>query len=99
MNHRDAITVLVDQAIAAMNAQLPASRRLPDSPTLALVGEGCGVESLTLMGLIVDIEDRVMDAFGTEVALADLVGLPLEDNPFRSRQALEAAIAGMVDGR
>lgn len=99
MNQRDAVTRLIDQAIAAMNAQLPAPRRLPDTPALAFVGEGCGVESLTLMGLIVDIEERVMDAFGTELALADLLGLPLDSNPFRSRAALEDAIAGMVGGR
>ncbi|MEN1939582.1 hypothetical protein WCE41_03280 [Luteimonas sp. MJ246] len=99
MTTRDSVAAILDQAIDAMNAQLPPARTLEKSPAFALVGSGSKVESLTLMGLVVDIEDRLMDAFGVELPLADMIGLPLEQNPFRSLAALADALAEGVDAR
>ncbi|MBJ6984064.1 hypothetical protein [Luteimonas sp. MC1750] len=99
MSTRDTVLAVLRQSIDAINAQLPAARRLGTSPDQALVGAGSGVESLTLMGLVVDIEDRLMDAFDLELPLADMLGLPLEHNPFRSLDALASELAGRVEAR
>ncbi|MEN1927870.1 hypothetical protein WCE37_02515 [Luteimonas sp. MJ250] len=99
MTTRDAVVAILGQAIDTMNAQLPPARKLEKSPAFALVGTGSTVESLTLMGLVVDIEDRLMDAFGFELPLADMIGLPLEQNPFRSLDALADALAEGVAAR
>ena len=46
-----------------------------------------------LMNLVVETEARMADDFGLEVALADLLGLPLEENPLRTLGALADDLA------
>lgn len=93
MTTRDSIVDLLHRAIDAVNAQLPSARKLAKSPDFPLVGPDSTVESLTLMSLIVDAEERIHDETGVELMLADGIGLPLEHNPFRTLDSLASDIA------
>lgn len=98
MNTRDTVVAILHDAIEATNQQLPAAQRLQPSPALALVGPGSSVDSLTLISLVVETEERLQASFGTEILLGDMIGLPQEENPFRSLDALADALASRIPG-
>jgi acyl carrier protein len=90
---RSAILAMLYRVIDAINLQRTKARRLEKSPELPLVGPGSTLDSLMLMNLIVETESRLLDDFGLEVSLADLVGLPRDENPFRTLGALADYLA------
>ena len=92
----DTVLAILFEAVDATNLQLPASRRLAASPELALVGPASGVDSLTLVSFVVEAEDRLNAAFGTDLLLGDMIGLPPQENPFRSLDRLADALAARV---
>ena len=70
--------------IDVLNEQLPKDRKLEKSPELALVGPDSAIDSLMLINLVVETEGRIAEKFGCEVMLVDLLGLPPQNNPFRT---------------
>ena len=99
MTHRDSIVDLLHRAIDSINAQLPTAKKMAKSPDFPLIGPHSSVESLTLMSFIVDAEERIHDELGIELVLSDHIGLPLEENPFRTLDSLASDIAMRLDPR
>jgi D-alanine--poly(phosphoribitol) ligase subunit 2 len=96
---RSAVLTMLYRVIDALNLQRTKTRKLEKSPELLLVGPGSSLDSLMLMNLIVETESRLLDDFGLEVSLADLIGLPQDQNPFRTLGALADYLAmGASDG-
>ncbi len=90
---RSAIVETLYRVIDAINGQLPKGKKLPKALDVPLLGPGAALDSLMLMNLVVETEARMADDFGLEVALADLLGLPLEENPLRTLGALADDLA------
>lgn len=57
--------------IEMINEQLPADDRIVAAAGTKLVGDGVSLESLTLINLIVEIEERVAVSSGTRLAVLD----------------------------
>jgi hypothetical protein len=93
---RAAIVAALHRVVDAVNAQLPKGRRLAKAPETVLVGPGGTLDSLMLMNLVVETEGRMQEDFGLQVGLADVIGLPAEENPFRTLGTLTDHLAALA---
>jgi acyl carrier protein len=91
MDHEQVLRIVYD-AIDVVNQQLPASKRLDKSPDTVIVGAGGSLDSLGIVTLVILLEEKVGEAFGTTVQLLDEQML-VEDSPFQSIGALAHYIA------
>lgn len=58
--------------VRELNRQLPLDEQLPAAASSPILGEGSGLDSLSIVNLMVAVEDRVRERFGLEVSLLDL---------------------------
>jgi len=75
---------LVYKAVDEVNAQNPSSPPVEKSPETRLLDSQGGVDSLTLVNLVVAIEQIVFDETGQSIALADESIFSSSDNPLKS---------------
>ena len=68
------------------------------SPDFPLFGEGAVIDSLTLVNIIVDIEESLLTKFNKSVCLTDDEAVFREPSPFTSIMTLVNYIAELVDG-
>lgn len=66
----DEIRTLVNDCLARINEQLSAADRIAMADETVLVGAG-GLESLTLINLMVELEEGVQATFGRRVAILE----------------------------
>jgi acyl carrier protein len=90
------ILQLIYEVIDEMNEQRPAAARLEKSPTTILFGANGQLDSLGLVNLITLTEQKVEDAFGTTVVLADERALSQEESPFQTVASLSAYICSVL---
>ena len=88
---RDDIQGIVLAAMAAVNEAREPDRRLVVGPEAPLFGSGSPLDSLGLVGLLVDVEDALRDR-GLEVELSDARAMSQTRSPFRDVPALVAYI-------
>ena len=67
----DAIAAIVFDAVDDLNKQLPRNKRLDKSPGTRLAGPGGQLDSLGLVNLMVNTEQKLETALGLEVMLAE----------------------------
>jgi len=92
--------VLEDIIYPAMNelkAGTPELEALPLSPETALWGSGSTLDSLSLVTLIVSIEELLSDKLGVSIVLANERALSRRASPFRTVATLEAYIQELLD--
>lgn len=68
----------------------------PDENT-RLFSPGGNLDSLGLVALIAEIEERVSDQAGSEIVLADERAMSQKFSPFRSVRSLGTYVAGLVE--
>ena len=83
-------------AIDELNLQLSPERRLARSPEEVLFGEGGALDSLGLVNLIAEVEERVEGAFGQAVNLADEELMASAGDPFRTVAALVEYVSAQL---
>lgn len=90
---RDEIQGLVLAAMAAVNAARDprAQQHLQLAPDALIFGPGSPLDSLGLVGLLVDIEDALRDE-GHHVSLSDSRAMSQSRSPFRSVPSLVSYI-------
>jgi acyl carrier protein len=81
---QEEILGLVYAAIDDIEALSSEGVPLEKSPATPLLASGGSVDSLTLVNLVVAIEERLYSRSGKTVVLVDEDSLALEKNPFRS---------------
>ena len=81
MTTRADILRIVYDALADLNAQLPADRRVESRETTILIGQGSALDSLGVVELLVAIEERVASATGATVSLLEPLGQRLTSEP------------------
>lgn len=74
---------LREQNLSGANAELAS----PSSET-RLLGEKSALDSIGLVSLIVDLEEKIADKFGRSVVLADERAMSLRQSPFRRVDSL-----------
>ena len=96
---REQIVELVIGAVDELNEELDYdSLSNPTEGTVIFGGED-GVDSLTLVRLIVDIESRLSDELGKTVSLSDDRAMSAKRSPFRSVGSLVEYICGSLEDR
>lgn len=92
--------VVLAQVLAAIddhNEVVPADDQLSKEPTATLYGQGGHLDSLGLVTLVTDIEERINDALDRSIALADERAVSQKRSPFRSIEALTAYAVGLLE--
>jgi acyl carrier protein len=84
MKQREKVLQAIYGAVEEANATLPAERRLEKSPETVLFGKDGKLDSLGLVNLIVATEQRIEEAFGVAVTLADERAMSQQHSPFRT---------------
>jgi len=93
---QDTIFEIVSAAVTELNEELAYdSLENPNTETTLHGGED-GIDSLSLVSLIVDIENRVAAQLGKDVVLADEKAMSERNSPYRSVGALCEFIAGRL---
>jgi D-alanine--poly(phosphoribitol) ligase subunit 2 len=90
------IVQLVYQVLDEMNEQLPEESRLDKSPDTILFGANGKLDSLGLVTLITLTEEKVEDALGTPIVLADDRALSQGSSPFQTVASLSAYICSLL---
>jgi len=80
---REDIQRVVLAAMAGVNASRDADQQLQIAADALVFGPGSPLDSLGLVGLLVDIEDALRDE-GHEVSLSDSRAMSQSRSPFRS---------------
>jgi acyl carrier protein len=95
---RRAVFDIVRDAVGELNGELGYASLEVVTDETGLFGGDDGIDSLSLVSLIVDIEGRVGEAFGRAVVLADEKAMSARNSPYRSVGALVDFIVGRVQG-
>ena len=69
---------------------------LPLEPSTPLLGPDSGVDSLSLVSLIVDIEQSLEEELGFSIVLADERAMSLKRSPFRTVGSLVEYVTSLV---
>ncbi len=94
---RELITEAIFSAIDEVNIQLPKEQRLLKSADAPLFGEAGPLDSLGLVNLIVQVEQKVEERTGQAVSLANDETLSLKDSPFQSVGRLTDYISSLLE--
>ncbi|MEE1610164.1 hypothetical protein [Microvirga sp. CF3016] len=87
---------LIYKAIDEINAQNPDAPPVSKSPDTLLLDAKGGVDSLTLVNLVVAIEQVVFDETGKSIALADESIFTSAENPFQSVGSLASYLDNLT---
>ncbi|MBE3064788.1 MAG: hypothetical protein IMZ69_07185 [Spirochaetes bacterium] len=94
MNHDDILAIILDVISNANLARDPVEQ-LEVSPTARVFGRGSSLDSLGLVGLLIDIEEG-LHAVGVNVTLSDDRAMSQTKSPFRSVPALVEYISTLL---
>jgi acyl carrier protein len=79
---------IVLEALKELNAQRGAHEQVSDSPDAPLFGAVAKLDSLGLVTLLLEIEDRIRQRHGVSLTLADERAMSEKRSPFRTLAAL-----------
>ena len=71
MASQEQVLQVVVACVRDLNAQLPAEQRLADSSSAILLGEGGTLDSLSIVNLMVSLEEALSTELGLTVGLLD----------------------------
>ncbi len=92
------IREIVSEGIDHVNKSLVNSEALNAlDPSATLYGSGGALDSLSLVALVTELEERVSEVLGVTIVLADEKMVSLRNSPFRSIDALVEYIELCVD--
>ncbi|MGH2571216.1 MAG: acyl carrier protein [bacterium] len=94
---REHVLEIVRGAVAGLNEELKYPELENVSEATGLHGDDTGIDSLSLVSLIVDIETEVGSRFGREVVLADEKAMSRRGSPYRTVGALVDFIMEQLD--
>jgi acyl carrier protein len=89
------IEQIVLSALRSVNEGRHPNEQLPVSPTAAVFGSGSPLDSLGLVTLLIDIEERLADQ-GIEIVLSDAHAMSASRSPFRDVPTLVGYITGRL---
>ena len=95
---REQILDLVRDSVRDLNEELSYPELESPEETTVLHGGETGLDSLSLVALIVDLEGRVGDVIGRAVVLADEKAMSERNSPYRTVGSLTDFICGRLNG-
>ena len=97
MTLKEKIEKLIIEAIKELNENLGKKELNSPSKETKLYGGNAVLDSLSLVGLIVDIEERLLDELDISVVLASERAMSRRSSPFRTVKALTDYIEELVN--
>lgn len=85
---KDRALELVLAALASANEELDASEQVKVASDTQLFGADAQINSLTLVSLIVDVEQAIDDETGQSISLTDEATMNRDPSPFRNADTL-----------
>jgi acyl carrier protein len=79
----EGIIQAIFDALDEVNEHLPEHRKIEKSSQTPLTGDSSGLDSLTIVSLIVTIEQRIEEKYDVLINLVDAEALSQEENPFQ----------------
>lgn len=96
--NRDDVVHCIYKSLGRVNELRDPDRRLACSEETALYGDAGGLDSLTLVSLIMDVEEAVNDRTGGGLVLADERAMSQRRNPFRDVRSLADYVVARLQG-
>lgn len=90
---------LVAAAVADLNESLPEGVPVERGRETPLYGGNGVLDSLALVRLVLELEERIKDRYGVAVSLADERAISQKKSPFRTVGSLADYIGARLDDR
>jgi acyl carrier protein len=97
MLDREKLTQAIYQAVDELNAQLPKGASVAKSFDAPLYGPGAKLESIDLVNLIIEVEEKVKEAFGVSITIADDRAMSAQNSPFLTVGSLTTYVAELIE--
>ena len=88
MGDTDKVTSLIFEAVSECLEQIDLNRQTSLTPETALFGENSVLDSLGLVGVLVAVEEKVLDEFDRDLCVSDDRALSQPESPFRTVDSL-----------
>jgi hypothetical protein len=89
---RGAVQQIILEALTSINDERSPEERFVVGPDTLLFGADAPLDSLSLVSVIVDVEQAVSDAAGAEISLTDDRAMSQEVSPFTDVDALTSYV-------
>jgi len=93
----DNILEIVYAALDDADAQSLDGAPVKKSPDAPLLGSDQGVDSLTIVNLVVAIEEQIQSRLGKTIVLVDEDSLALQEHPFRTVGTLASYVEKVIN--
>lgn len=94
---RAAILEAILAAVDEVNATLPPERQIARTGATALFGPDSGVDSFTLVNLVIGSEQQILDRLDAAITLASEQAMSRRNSPFRTIDTLADYALELVD--
>lgn len=89
---------IIMNSLKTINEELDEEEKVEIGPESGLFGVGCPLDSLSLVSLIVDVEEEINARVKEPVALMDDMAVMREPSPFGSVKSLKEYIMELLNG-
>lgn len=93
------IVELICEALREQNVGYPKPELSEPNLDTRLVGEKSALDSIGLVTLIVDLEEKIAEKYGRELVLADERAMSLRQSPFRRVESLADYIVEKLEAK
>ncbi len=97
MRVRDHILQIILEVLADLNAGRSPDNHIAISADTRLLGQSSALDSLELVKVLLDVEERVSEELRTPIALMDERAMSQERSPFRSVNALTDYVVALLE--
>ena len=93
---REAILDLVIETVRAYRVAMNAGDQTPIEPETSLFGPGGTLDSIGLVSVVIELEQKLSDLSGRDVSLMNDRAMSRSHNPFRTPRALAEYAHGQL---
>lgn len=97
MPERERVMSAIYEAVDELNKQLPKGVRVEKSLDAPLYGKASKLESIDLVGFIIEVEEKVRDEFGASITIADDRAMSQQNSPFLTLGTLTDYVSGLLE--
>ncbi len=91
------IEKIIIEALVELNEELENEQLNNPTSDTRIYGSNAALDSLALVSLITDLEERISDEFDQDIILADEKAMSQRTSPFRNVESLTNYIANLIE--
>lgn len=96
---REKIENIIIEVLKELNEELENESFNEPNLKTKLYGGGSGMDSLSLVSFITDVEERISDEFDADIVLADEKAMSAATSPFRNIESLALYIENLLEDK